>query len=170
MKLCGRRKSNSAFRRIFFEGKPKVSDPLRPSLGSLEPSLNLHTNNVGGENLLTVIWWQQRGCRPRTGMSPWAPPAQLHGTWSRHVLRALLQPQSSYTCTQAQGEPYICPKVVPPRETRKRMVRFWKTRKQWDRPQGLRECKSRSEQGPQEKKMLLPLKTSSGQGDLEAWD
>lgn len=129
MKLCGRRKSNSAFRRIFCEGKPKVPNPLRPSLGSLEPSLILHTDNVGGENLLTVFWWQQRVCQAQNRNVTLGSPCPA--TW------ALLQSQTSYTCTQEQEELHICPKVMPPRETRRRMVRFWKTRKQWESTQGL---------------------------------
>lgn len=60
MKLCGRRKTQSALREIFSEGKPKAPAP-RPLLGSLEPSLRLHTDNVGREDLLTGIWWGEEG-------------------------------------------------------------------------------------------------------------
>lgn len=67
----------------------KSSCPLRSSLGSLYTSPRLLTDHVGGKDLLTIMWWGQKGCKAQKRNVTWGSPCPLLGTWSTHTLRAL---------------------------------------------------------------------------------
>lgn len=62
-----------------FLRQTKSSCPLRSSLGSLYPSLRLHIDHMGEKDLLTVMWWGQKGCQAQKRNVIWGSPCP--DTW-----------------------------------------------------------------------------------------
>lgn len=93
----------------------------------------------------------RRGSRPRTGMSPGAPSAQLFGSWSRHNWKALLRPQSPGTCTQAQGDSYL-PVGGTTKRNQEKSEQIPEDKEAIKQSSGAWRVQAMSEQGPHGKK------------------
>lgn len=119
MRLCGRRKKTISFREIFFGGEQKAPAPSGPCLGSLDPSLRLHTDHG--------VTWSGGGGQAQNRSLPLVSPSPAREALSPtyHPSPPTLHPGTGRDPVSASLQ------VMPPGGTRKGWAEFGRQGGNW---------------------------------------